>query len=159
MVGRQWAAPCKCISCNRLPRAESDAGRSCSAPIVHCISELDGSTRAIGSNVNSGCVGHNYRSATRDPLNGCRTYRHINFRDLKRRRRCTLPCWRNQLRNQLIGAGHLDTAPFRVGMVGGQRTTPGKRIRFRRLPWIEVDTGRSLTTPVVDCVIELDRAT
>src|SRR5260370_1001468 len=69
------------------------------------------------------------------------------------------PCWRNRWRSQLIGAGHLDTTWFRVRMVGRQRTTPGKSIRFGGLPLTKVDTGRGLTAPIVDRVIELDSAT
>ena len=41
-------------------------------------------------------------------------------------------------------------------MVGGQRTTPGKCIGFGGLSLAKVDTGRGLTTPIVDRVIELD---
>ncbi len=96
MIGRQRAPPGKCIGSNSLSRAESDAGRSLSTPIIHRITELDSPTRAIGRNVNGGRIANNYRSATRQPLNGCRTHRHINFRDLKRRQRCTLPHWPNE---------------------------------------------------------------
>src|SRR5258707_8031305 len=96
MIGRQRAAPGKCIGSNSLSRAESDAGRSLSTPTVHRITELDGPTRAIGRNMNGSCIGHNYRCTARQPLNGCRTHRHPNVRDLKRRQRCTLPCWPNE---------------------------------------------------------------
>lgn len=41
-------------------------------------------------------------------------------------------------------------------MVGGQRATPGKSIRFGGLSWIEVDTGRGLTAPIVDRIRKLD---
>src|SRR5258708_37127835 len=79
----------------------------------------------------------------------------MNIRDLELRRR-TWPRWRNQWRSQWVGAGHLDTARFRVGMVGRQRATPGKCVGFRCLSWIEGDAGRGLSTPIVDCVIEFD---
>src|SRR5258707_10073798 len=105
--------------------------------------------------MNGSCIGHNYRSTTRQPLNGCGAHRHINVRDLELRRR-TLPRWPDQWRSQLVGAGHLDTARFRVGMVARQRATPRKCVRFRRLSWIEGDAGRSLSTPIVHRVIELD---
>src|SRR5260370_1211267 len=155
MVGRQRAAPCKCIGSNSLSRAESDAGWGLSAPIVHRITELNSPTRAIGRNMNGGRIGNNYRCTARQPLNGCGTHRHINFRDLELCRR-TLPCWRNQWRSQLIGAGHLDTTWPRVGMIDRQRATPGKCVGFRRLSWIEVDTGRRLSTPIVDRIRKLN---
>ena len=41
MVGRQRAAPGECIGSHSLPRAEGDAGRGLSAPIVDRGSELD----------------------------------------------------------------------------------------------------------------------
>ena len=44
-------------------------------------------------------------------------------------------------------------------MVDRQRTTPGERIRFGGLSLTKVDTGRRLNAPIVDRVIELDRAT
>src|SRR5947209_2941479 len=44
-------------------------------------------------------------------------------------------------------------------MVGRQRTTPGKSIRFSRLSLTKVDAGRGLTAPIVDRVTELDSAT
>ena len=144
MVGRQRAAPGKCIGSNSLSRAEGDAGRGLTAPIVDRVIELDGPTRAIGCNVNGSRISHNYRSTTRQPLNGCRTHRHSNFRDLKRRSRA-LPRWPNQWRSQLIGAGHLDTTRPRVRMVGRQRATPRKCVSFRRLSWIEVDASRGLS--------------
>src|SRR5712692_11830773 len=116
MVGRQRAAPCKCIGSNSLSRAEGDAGRGLSTPIIHRITELDSPTRAIGRNMNGGRIGNNYGCTARQPLNGYRTHRHINFRDLKRRHRwCTLPRWPNQCRSQLIGTGHLNTTRYRVG--------------------------------------------
>ena len=97
MVGRQRAAPCKCIGSNSLSRAEGDAGRGLSAPIVNRITELNSPTRAIGCNMNGCRIGHNDGCTARQPLNGCRTHRHINFRDLKRRQRCcTLPRWPNE---------------------------------------------------------------
>jgi hypothetical protein len=96
MIGRQRAAPGKCIGSNSLSRAESDAGRSLSTPIINGITELDSPTRAIGRNMNGGRIGNNYRSTARQPLNGRRTHRHANIRDLKRRQRCTLPCWPNK---------------------------------------------------------------
>ncbi len=93
MIGRQRTAPGKSIRFGGLPRTEGDTGRGLTAPIVERVIELDGPTRAIGRNMNGGRIGHNYRSTTRQPLNGCRTHRHINFSDLKRRQRCTLPRW------------------------------------------------------------------
>ena len=155
MVSRQRAAPFKCIGSNSLSRAEGDAGRSLSTPIINRITELDSPTRAIGRNVNGGRIGNNYRSTTGQSLNGCGAHRHINFRDLELRRRA-LPRWPNQWRSQLIGAGHLDTARFRVRMVDRQRTTPRKCVRFRRLSWIEVDAGRSLSAPIVDRILKLN---
>ena len=95
MVGRQRAAPGKCIGSKSLSRAEGDAGRGLSTPIVNRITELDGPTRAIGRNMNGGRIGHNYRSTTRQPLNGRGAHRHINVRDLELRRR-TLPRWPNE---------------------------------------------------------------
>ncbi len=59
MVGRQRAAPGKGIGSNRLSRAEGDAGRGLSAPIVDRVIELDGPTWAIGRNVNGGRIGNN----------------------------------------------------------------------------------------------------
>ena len=44
-------------------------------------------------------------------------------------------------------------------MVGGQRATPGKCIRFGGLSLTKVDTGRGLAAPIVDRVIERDGAT
>ena len=96
MIGRQRAAPGKCIGSHSLSRAEGDAGRGLTATIVDRITELDSPTGAIGRNMNGGRIGNHYRRTTRQPLNGSRTHRHINFRDLKRRHRCTLPRWRNQ---------------------------------------------------------------
>src|SRR5260370_38086795 len=66
------------------------------------------------------------------------------------------PCWRNQGRSQLIGAGHLDTTWSRIRMVGRQRAAPGKCIGSNSLSRAERDAGRGLSTPIVDCVIELD---
>src|SRR5450759_704409 len=83
MVSRQRAAPRKCVGSNSLSRAEGDAGRSLSTPIVHRITELDSPTGAIGRNMNGGRIAHNNGCTTRQPLNGCRTHRHINLRDLK----------------------------------------------------------------------------
>src|SRR5712692_10740070 len=71
MVGRQRAAPGKCIGSNSLSRAEGDAGRGLSTPIVDRITEQDGPARAIGRNVNGGRIGNDYRGTTRQPLNGC----------------------------------------------------------------------------------------
>ncbi len=96
MIGRQRAAPCKCVGSNSLSRAKGDAGRSLSTPIVNRITELDSPTGAIGRNMNGGRIGNNHGCTARQPLNGCRTHRHINFRDLKRRQRCTLPRWPNE---------------------------------------------------------------
>ena len=58
----------------------------------------------------------------------------------------------------MIGTGHLDATRSRIGMIGRQRATPHKCVRFRRLSWIEVDAGRGLSTSIVDRVIELDRS-
>ena len=88
-------------------------------------------------------------------MNGCGAHRHINFRDLELRRR-TLPRWPKQGRSQWIGAGHLDTARFRIRMVDRQRATPRKCVRFRRLSWIEVDAGRGLSAPIVDRIHKLN---
>ena len=154
MVGRQRAAPGKCISSNSLSRAEGDAGRSLSTPIVHRITELDGPTRAIGRHMNGGRVGDNYRSTTRHPLNGCGVHRHINVRDLELPGRA-LPRWPNQWRSQLIGTGHLDTTRFRIRMVERQRATPRECVRFRGLSWIEGDAGWGLTAPIVDRIRKL----
>ena len=44
-------------------------------------------------------------------------------------------------------------------MISRQRAAPGKRIRFGGLPWAEGDTGRGLTAPIVERVIELDGPT
>ena len=156
MVGRQRAAPSKCIGSDSLSRTEGDAGRGLSAPIVHRITELDGPTRAIGRNMNGGRIGNNYRSTTGQSLNGCRAHRHVNFRDLELRGRA-LPRWPDQWRSQLIGAGHLDTARFRVRVVARQRATPHKCVRFRRLSWIEVNAGRGLPAPIVDRIVKLNR--
>src|SRR5436190_11710867 len=149
MVGGQRAAPGKCIRFGGLSLTKVDTGRGLTAPIVDRVIELDGPTRAVGCNVNGSCIGHNYRSTTGQSLNGCGAHRHINFRDLELRRRA-LPRWPNEWRSQLIGAGHLDTARFRIRMVDRQRATPRKCVRFRRLSWIEVDAGRGLSAPIVD---------
>src|SRR5260370_732689 len=66
------------------------------------------------------------------------------------------PCWRNRWRSQLIGAGHLDTTWPRIRMVGRQRAAPCKCVGFRRLSWIEVDAGRSLSAPIVDRIRKLN---
>ena len=157
MVGGQRTTPGKSIRFGRLSLTKVDTGRGLTAPIVDRVIELDSATRALGCNVNGSCIGHNYRSTTGQPLNGCGAHRHIHFRDLELRR-CTLSRWPNQWRSQLIGAGHLDTASFRVRMVDRQRATPRKGVRFRRLSWIEGDAGRGLSAPIVDRVIELDSA-
>src|SRR5258708_6739975 len=155
MVDRQRATPGKSIRFGGLSLCKVDTGRGLTAPIVDRVIELDSATRAAGCNVNGSCIGHNYRSTTRHPLNGCGAHRHINFRDLELCRR-TLPCWRNQWRSQLIGAGHLDTTWPRVGMIDRQRATPGKCVAFRRLSWIEVDTVRRLSAPIVDRIRKLN---
>ena len=159
MIGRQRAAPCKCIGSNSLSRAEGDAGRGLSTPIVHRVTELDGPTRAIGRNTNGGRIGNNCRCTTRQPLNGCGTHRHSDVRDVKRRGRRTLARWLNQWRNQLVGTGHLNTTQPWIRMICRQRTAPCKCVRFGGLSLTKVDTGRGLTTPIVDRVIELDCAT
>ena len=158
MIGRQRAAPGKCISSNSLSRAESDAGRSLSTSIVDRITELDSPTRAIECNVNGSCIGNNYRSTAGQSLNGCGAHRHINVRDLELRRRA-LPRWPNQWRSQLIGAGHLDTASLRVRMVERQRATPRKCVGSNSLSRAEGDAGRSLSTPIVNRVAELNGPT
>src|SRR5258707_10667614 len=61
MIGRQRAAPCKCIGSNSLSRAESDAGRSLSAPIVHRISKLNSSTKHTAEHKYSHYLVHNLR--------------------------------------------------------------------------------------------------
>src|SRR5258707_15888007 len=48
MIGRQRAAPGKCVGFRRLSWAESDTGRGLSAPIIHCVIELDSPANAIG---------------------------------------------------------------------------------------------------------------
>src|SRR5258707_11118660 len=53
MVGRQRAAPGKCIGSNSLSRAEGDVGRGLSTPIIHRIIELDKTTRANVRNMNT----------------------------------------------------------------------------------------------------------
>src|SRR3989442_1593775 len=155
MIGRQRTAPGKCIGASSLSRAESDAGRSLSTPIVNRVAELDGPTRSVGSNVSGRCIGHNYRSTTGHSLKGWGAHRHINFRDLELCRRA-LPRWPNQWRSQLIGAGYLDTASLRVRMIERQRATPRECIRFRSLSWIEVDAGRGLSAPIVDRILKLN---
>ena len=97
MIRRQRATPRKGVGANRLSRAEGEAGRGLSASIVHRITELDGPARAIGRNMNGGRIGHHNGCPARQPLNGYRTHRHRNARDVKRRRRgTTLPRWPNQ---------------------------------------------------------------
>src|SRR6266566_5035357 len=64
--------------------------------------------------------------------------------------------WRNQWRSQLIGAGHLDTARFRVRMIERQRATPRECVRFRRLSWRDGDAGRGLSPPIVDRILKLN---
>ena len=67
MIDRQRATPGKCIGSNSLSRAEGDTGRGLSTPIVNRITEQDGSTRAIGRNMNGGRVGNNDRSTHDSP--------------------------------------------------------------------------------------------
>ena len=95
MIGRQRAAPGKCIGSNCLSRAEGDAGRGFSASIIHRITELDDTTRAIGSNMDGGCIGHHNVCSARQPLNGCGTDGHIYRGDLKGGLGlgCALACW------------------------------------------------------------------
>ena len=158
MIGRQRATPPKGIRFSGLPWAEVEAGHGLSTPIVDRVAELDGATLAVGCNVNGCRIDDNDGSTTGQPLDGCGTHAHINFRDVKRRGRRTLARWHNQWRSQLIGTGHLDTAKSRVRMVDRQRATPRKCIRFCSLSWIEVETGWSLSTPIVDRVTELNGA-
>src|SRR5258707_15586170 len=66
------------------------------------------------------------------------------------------PCWRNQWRSQLIGTGYLDTTWSRIRMIDRQRAAPGKCIGFSSLSWIEVDTGRGLSAPIVDRIRKLN---
>ncbi len=66
------------------------------------------------------------------------------------------PRWRNRLRSQLIGTGHLDTTRLRIRMIDRQRATPLKCVRFSSLSWIEGDAGRSLSTSIVDRITEPD---
>src|SRR5207245_1137713 len=138
MVGRQRPTPGKCIRFGGLSLTKVDTGRGLTAPIVDRVIELNSATRAVGCNVNGSCIGHNYRSTTGQSLNGCGAHRHINFRDLELCRRA-LPRWPKQWRSQLIGAGHLDTARFRVRMVERQRATPSIYVRFRALSWYARD--------------------
>ena len=158
MISRQRATPLKRERFSGLPWTEVEAGHVLSTPIVNCVAELDGATWTVGCNVNGCRIDDNDGSTTGQPLNGCGTHAHINFRYVKRRGRRTLARWHNQWRSQLIGTGHLDTAKSRVRMVDRQRATPRKCIRFCSLSWIEVETGWSLSTPIVDRVTELNAA-
>ena len=56
----------------------------------------------------------------------------------------------------MIGTGYLNTTWLRVRMVGRQRATPRKCVRFRSLSWIEVDAGRGLSAPIVDRIRKLN---
>src|SRR5258708_40305339 len=46
-----------------------------------------------------------------------------------------------------------------IGMISRQRATPLKRERFSGFSWTEVEAGHVLSTPIVNCVAELDGAT
>ena len=58
MIGRQRAAPGKCIGSNSLSRAEGDAGRGLSAPIVDRILKLNSTADAIRPDVEESRIGH-----------------------------------------------------------------------------------------------------
>jgi hypothetical protein len=83
MVEGQGAAPGKCIGSDSLSSAEDDAGRGLSAPIVYCIDELDGPTRAVGRDMNGGRIGDGHRSSTGQSSNRRRIDRHVNLYNLK----------------------------------------------------------------------------
>src|SRR5437660_864774 len=159
MIRWQRAAPGKGIGANSLSRSKGDAGRGLTTPIVHRIAKLDHATWAAGGNVDGGCIAHHYRSATRQPLNGCWAYRHIDARDLKRRRRATLSGWCDQLRGQLVGTRHLDTTRSGVRMIRWQRAAPGKGVCLSGLSRIEGNAGWRLTASIVHGITELDNAT
>src|SRR5260370_17963116 len=65
------------------------------------------------------------------------------------------PCWRNQWRSQLIGAGYLDTTWSRIRMVGRQRAAPCTFIGLKNLSRAETDTGRGLAAPIVHRITDL----
>src|SRR5437764_14242438 len=67
--------------------------------------------------------------------------------------------WRNQWRSQLIGTGHLDTTWSWIRMIGRQRAAPGKCIGSHSLSRAESDAGRSLSTPIINRITELDSPT
>src|SRR5260370_1356573 len=83
MVGRQRAAPGKCIGSNSLSRAERDAGRGLSTPIVHRITELDGPTKAIGPDVEESRIGHGQVRTAGEARNRSRCDRYADRSNLQ----------------------------------------------------------------------------
>src|SRR5260221_585596 len=108
MVGRQRAAPGKCIGSNSLSRAEGDVGRGLSTPIVARIIQLvfffnDAATTEIYTlSLHNALPIYLPLNHTGEPLMST-LEPPLGFRIT------ALPCWRNQWRSQLIGTGYLDT--------------------------------------------------
>jgi len=84
MIGRQRTTPCKAVRFGGFPWIKVDARHALSTSIVDRVTELDGAPRAVGRDMNACRIDDNDGSTAAHPLNGCRTHRHSNLRDLKR---------------------------------------------------------------------------
>ena len=60
MIGRQRAAPGKCIGFGGLSLTKVDTGRGLTAPIVDRVIELDSPADAIRDDVEEGRIGHGH---------------------------------------------------------------------------------------------------
>ncbi len=77
MIERQGAAPGKGIRFGRLSRAEGDAGRGFSAPIIESRAKQDRATGTARGGMERRGIRHRDMRATAHPGDGRRAHRHV----------------------------------------------------------------------------------
>lgn len=159
MVGRQNTTPGEGERHTGYPwgKCEAIAAISTTAPIIDRVAELDHTARAIRRHMERRSICHRQIGAAVQSGDRGRTHLHPYTGHCDCSRRASSR-WRYQRRDHLIRAGHHHAARFGIGMIDGQRAAPGKDIAFSHLAGGEIDAGIALPAPIIDGIVELDRA-